>query len=261
MKFIFHFFVSLFATAFIGFLITQFMQSTLAFKVMKPVAETRANWSGQLDLFSQDATGRDVIVIGDKDFVKSVRDAIGGQFSIYYYSSYEGSINTIAEAYIYLEPNDFKYVVLQNRPFYWTNYWATPVSTFGNFSDMRLWTASKQDDFISKSSIRLFFQMLEIRAAKLLQEPEVKQPESMAYVSWSDWPSDNHFYFSSLRKKIRPDKTFWIRDISSLPADLPPDILPKFESRFGSKKDAPSEVPGIGISLDINDLAKAMNDL
>lgn len=261
MKFLFHLCTSLFTAVFMGFLITQFMQSPLAFKAMKPVAETRANWSGQLDLFGQDAIDKDVIVIGDKDFVKSVSDTIGDQFSIYYYSSYEGSINTIAEAYIHLKPNDFKFVVLQNRPFYWTNYWATPVSTFGNFSDMRLWAASKQDAFISKSSIRLFFHMVEIRAAKLLQKPQVKQPESMAYVSWSDWPADSHFYFTSLRNKIRPDKTFWVRDVSALPTDLPPEILLKFETRFGSGKDVPSEVPGIGISLDINDLTKAMNNI
>ena len=168
---------------------------------------------------------------------------------MFQYTSYEGAINTIAEAYVVTDPNDFKFVVLQNRPFYWTNYWATPVSTFGNFGDARLWNMAKQDEPISRNAVRLFFSMVEMRLMKPLPQPEVKHPTSMAYVTWSDWPSDSHFYFTSLKGKIRPDKTFWIRDTSSLPADLPADILPKFETRFGGPNTPPKEVPGIGISF------------
>lgn len=258
MKLISHICFSALIAFFIGVSITQFMQSNLAFEAMRPVAETRANWAGQKDLFTQDAAGKDVIVIGDKDFVEKIRAKLDNKFSVYQFSSYEGAINTLAEAYIVAKPNDFKYVVMQNRPFYWTNYWATPVSTYGNFGDNRLWNMSKQDKIISRKAVRLFFDMLELRSMKLLPEPTVKHPESMAYVSWSDWPSDSHFYLTSMQGKIRPDKTFWVRDVSDLPSDLPADILPKFKIRFGGVGTASKNVPGIGISLDADDLVKAL---
>lgn len=238
-----------------AFFITQFMQSPLPHKILVKLNKDNSTWSVSNDLFTQSLDKKDILLIGDKDFVRQVKTLIGNKNKIYKISSYEGAINTVAEAHALIDVSIFKMIIIQNRPFYWSDYWASPVRTYGKFGYVSLWNEAKKSKIISRSAVRLFFQFIKIAVMPSNKNLLVKHPDSMAGITWFDWPLDDHFHIKNLRKKILADKTFWIRDLNNLPDDLPEEILTRFNERFGHSQNEILKVEGLGFSLDMKKLS------
>ena len=234
--------VSFLMVLLLSYSITQFMQS----EAVKFLADLLSDYGEEYHLQRQILTKFDpasdrVLVIGDYEFGRMVAARVDSKVDEFTLS--EASLNLVADAFLTGKANEYGRVIIQNRPYYWSNMMMAPAYTYGSFSDFTLLYSYGQKRIIDRYTVRLFFTILKKFTQR--KKPTIEEaiyPVSLTAVEYRNWPEENNWQFSRLRELLGGENLLWVSDSDNLPNNTSNELIRNFTRRF----DNSSYVKGIG---------------